>query len=197
MLSAKLKEVFEKYNGTVPTKIALDHGINKETLRKAELRGDLERYARGVYILPESMQDDYFSVQTAKSKGIFSHYSSLMLWDYGTFIPEKYFMTFPRGYNSVNFERDLIFPHFVPKAVHELGLTKVDSHLGNSLKVYDKERTVLDMLDYTRSLHTFVIKEMLEEYMDDPDKDLDKLYNYAVELNRVHLLKEVDIYNVK
>ena len=42
MLSPLLQEVFEDYNGTLPTKLAEQRGINKETLRKAYLRGDIE-----------------------------------------------------------------------------------------------------------------------------------------------------------
>lgn len=196
MLSNRVRIVFEKYNGTLPTKLAEEHDINKETLRKAYLRGDVEKTNRGVYVLPETIDDTYFSTQIINSKGIYSHESALMLLNYTTFIPHKYYMTFPQGYNNHSFADKLIQPTMIKKEFYELGVIELETWQGNKVRSYNKERTILDMIDkYT--LSDGLVNEMLEYYQDDEDTDLEKLIKYAKLMDREVLLEGIEYIFVK
>lgn len=190
MLSENVQKVFEKYNGTLPTKIAELNGINKETLRKAYTRGDIERPMRGVYLLPGDILDTLFACQTTYPKGIYSHESAMMLHRYGTFTPEVFHLTFPRGYHAASFNENTVHPYFVSKEVFSLGLTTATTWLGNDVLVYDKERTLLDVL-HSPHVHPSLVKDMLTDYFYDEEKDLDKLASYATLLKRTKLLEEV------
>lgn len=189
MLHTKLKRVFDAYNGTLPTKVAIKEGITKETLRKAYLRGDIEKPFRGVYSLPDAFFDDYFALQAIYSKGIYSHESALLLHELTTFSPFQYYMTFPKSYHTTYLEKNNISPIYSIEAYYELGVTKIETWFGNNVRVYDKERTILDMLVSKYSPRS-IIDEMWENYLDDEDADFQRLYKYAEKMNRQKLLKE-------
>ncbi len=192
MLQSKLQQVFDKYNGTLPTKVAVAEGINKESLRKACLRGDIEKQIRGVYVLPDAFYDDYFALQSIYSKGIYSHESALLLHEYTTFSPFQYYMTFPKSYNANQVRQNNIQPIYTVTSYYELGVTKVKSWFGNTVWVYDKERTILDMLASKHASQS-TIEEMWDNYLMDEDKDFNRLYEYAEKMNRQKLLEERNI----
>lgn len=191
MLSSRVQYIFEKYKGTLPTKLAEEYNINKETLRKAYLRGDIEKVSRGVYVLPEAIDDTYFSTQIVNSRGIYSHESALMLLNYTTFIPHKYYMTFPQGYSNHSFADKLIQPTMIKKNLYTLGITELETWEGNKVRAYNKERTVLDMID-KYSLSDGLVTEMLEYYQEDEDKNLDQLIKYAKLMDREELLEGIE-----
>lgn len=183
MLSKKLISAFEKYNGTLLTKFALEEGIDKETLRKAALRGDIEHPSRSVYVLNDAYPDDYFILSNIYSKGIISHESAALLWEYSTFAPFELVMTFPRGYHTESLGAEKIKAISVSKDFHQFGVTETTTWLGNFVKVYDRERTVLDMLASSHSTAAN-IEEVWNSYLADDQKDLEKLWHYAKIMDR-------------
>lgn len=191
MLSKKVMAVFNQFNGTLPTSVASEFGINRETLRKAALRGDIEKVNRGIYILTDAIEDNYFSNQCRYSKGIYSHESALYLWNYGTHLPERYSMTFPQGYHAASFQKNLVDPYTVKPKFYSLGKTEIETGFGNKVTIYDKERTFLDMM-YEKKVRTFLVEEMLDDYFYDEDKNLENLYHYAQVMQRMDLLKGVE-----
>lgn len=194
MMSEKLVAIFEKYNGNLTTKIAEEEGINKETLRKAHLRRDVNKVMRGGYTLPDTFVDDYFLVQSIHPKGIISHESAAMLLDYGSFSPFYCYMTFPRGYNNLQLSNYKIKASYIQKDLYDLSVTEVETWFGNRVKIYDRERTVLDMLASGHSTDEN-IKAVLRDYLEDENKDLEQLSNYAEQMNRSHLLEGVELKN--
>lgn len=194
MLSHKILETFNLFNGTLTVKDAEKYNIDRETLRKAFLRGDLERPYRGVYQLPESVPDEMLALQYNYSKGIYSHETALNLHEYGTFSPHKYYMTFPENYNTTNIRKNqIISTQNVKNKFYPLGITQTKTIFGNDILVYDKERTLLDMLS-SKTSHDFTLNEMLEDYLFDPDKNIENLKKYAKLMNVEHLLKRVDVF---
>lgn len=192
MLSKKLQQIFEKYNGTLPTNVAVKEGISKETLRQAALRGDIEKIRRGGYALLDAFVDDYFLVQSNLPTGIISHESAAMFLEYGNFSPFWAHMTFPVGYHNVQLERLKIKPSYVAKEFHDLGVTTLKTWHGNDILAYNKERTVLDMLA-SRHSTAETIARVLDDFMADDKRDMDQLYRYAEKMNRLYCLKEVEL----
>ena len=123
VLNEKTRLVFELYSGTLPVKVAAEYGISNGTLQKAYRRGEIEKPYRGVYVLPESLDDDLLAMQSIYSKGIYSYETALYLNGLGSFVPFKYYMTFPRGYSNSSFEENMISPSWITEKYYEIGLT--------------------------------------------------------------------------
>ena len=196
VLNEKTRLVFELYSGTLPVKVAAEYGISNGTLQKAYRRGEIEKPYRGVYVLPESLDDDLLAMQSIYSKGIYSYETALYLNGLGSFVPFKYYMTFPRGYSNSSFEENMISPSWITEKYYEIGLTELPSLVGNPLRVYDKERTILDILGSKRIL-PYLVEEAVYDYYTDSDADFDRLVHYAEQMKRTYLLKRWNEYLVK
>ena len=70
------------------------------------------------------------------------------------------------------------------------------SLVGNPLRVYDKERTILDILGSKRIL-PYLVEEAVYDYYTDSDADFDRLVHYAEQMKRTYLLKRWNEYLVK
>lgn len=190
MLSERLNNIFEKYHGNLPVKIAIEEGIDKETLRKAYLRGDIIKAYPGGYTLPDAFVDDYFLIQSILTKGIISHESAAMFYAYGNFSPFYCHMTFPRGYHNPNLAKYKVRETFVNKDHYQLGMSEVNTWFGNKIVCYDKERTVLDMLS-SRHSTAEVIKNVWKDYLDDEEKNLERLLEYAEQMGRMKYIEAI------
>jgi len=190
MLSDKVMQVFEQYNGTLPVKVAQAHGIDKDTLRKAFDRGDIERPRRGVYVLPDALEDEYFSLQSIYTKGIFSSLSAFELQNLSTVLSSYFYITFPQGYNK-NFNQTDILAKIAPKDEYLLGVETVRTPEGNPVKTYNKERIIVDILRKTTP-PTYEEKEALYDYFSAPE-DLERLYDYAKFFGIENQVKQMEV----
>lgn len=66
--------------------------------------------------------------------------------------------------------------------MYELGLTLVETSMGNKIRVYDVERSICDIIRTKNRMELEDIKYSVRKYMKSKDKDLDKLYLYAERL---------------
>lgn len=196
MLQNKVEKVFHKNNGTISLRFAKAEGLDKETLRKAYLRGDLERPYRGIYSLPDRVEDDLWAIQELYPKGIYSHESALYLHRLTTFAPFRYYMTFPRGFSSRSFKQDYVVPSWVLDKYWDVGLSEGETLVGNRVRVFDLERTMLDVLSSNR-IQPNLLTEAAEEYLSRSDANPDRLYEYGKLMKRPQALERWEELLVK
>src|SRR5690625_5097601 len=128
MLTKRLRSVFDKNNGILTLDQAVYYGLTKESLRKAHLRGDLEKLNGGIYLLDSSYSDELYTTQLRYSKGIYSHETAVMLHSLSTYSPFVYHLTFPRGYNLNNPEQQHIYPHHMTLTKINIGVKRSEEH---------------------------------------------------------------------
>ena len=92
-------------------------------------------------------------------------------------------MTVPVGYNGSLSKNKNVVLHYVKKEFLELGLTTIESPFGMKLRVYDKERTICDIVKYRNHMDKEIFTKALKRYAQRKDKDLLKLMKYAKKLN--------------
>lgn len=179
MMHQKLIEAFETNNGILTTQLASEFGINDSTLRKAVERNDIKKYWKGIYILDDVHEDDLYLLQLRYSKGVFSHDTAMMLHDLTTFSPFVYHLTFPKGYHLNSTKEYYIEPHYADEweLVNEY-VEVIDSWESNPIQVTNLEKTIVDNFRYEK-LQTFFIQEMIDNYVNRTDKNIDKLIEYA------------------
>jgi len=193
MLSKEVTKKFHLNDGALTTHKAEELGINKETLRKAYKRGDLLKEERGIYQLPDYYYDELYIKQKRFSKGIYSRLTAVYLYNYGTYIPHYYDMTFPNGYHSENLINNDIHSYYVDKELHQLGVTIIETMFGNKVQVYDKEKTIVDLFS-TKSNIPLEIDDIMDDYLADSERDFSKLEYYAKVMNKEHTLERLKSY---
>lgn len=180
----KLKNLIGEHGGIITSKLVEENNIHREYLRQMVLKGELERAARGVYILPEVFEDDMLILQLKNTKIIYSHESALLLHDLTDRVPFHHVVTIPYGYNPTRLKEKGLLVHTVKKDLIDVGVCNKETFFGNEVKTYDMERTICDILRDRNNQDIEIVLDAIKRYFRRKDKDLNKLMKYA-ELLRV------------
>ena len=97
-------------------------------------------------------------------------------------IPFTKEVTVYKGYNSSHIKDDTII-HHVDKSIYEMGVTECSTVFGNIVKVYDKERTICDLIANRKNIDVEIFSKALKHYAADSERDYRKLRKYAKRMN--------------
>jgi predicted transcriptional regulator of viral defense system len=185
----KLLSVLKQNGGMITTAQANDVGVSNERLRLLVHSGDLMRVTTGIYILPDEFVDKMFNVQLRRPKIIYSHETALFLHDLTDRDPINYMVTVPTGYNPTRLKEDGFTVFTIKRELHEIGVTKIETMFGNSVTVYDMERTICDCLRSRNNLDISVVMDAIKRYVKRKDKNLNKLMQMAETFKVTKLLR--------
>ena len=187
LLLRKIKE----NNGIITTKEALNLGIHKDVLKELTVKEELKKIANGLYVLPNENIDEYLYFSYRIPKGIFSHETAAYLQGLSTRMPLVYVMTVKIGDNvsRVKSAKDNIVFKYAKKNYYDIGETSIISPFGREILVYDKERTILDIIKDKDRIDAQVFSEAIKSYFTGKEKNLLKLSKYAIKMNMEQALK--------
>ena len=185
----ELQSVLKQNGGIVTTSQANEVGVSNERLRLLVHSGDLERVTTGIYVLPDEFTDKMFIVQLRRPKIIYSHETALFLHELTDRDPISYMVTVPTGYNPTRLREDGFTVFTIKRELHEIGVTKLTTMFGNSVTVYDMERTICDCLRSRNNLDIAVVTDALKRYAKRKDKNLNKLMQMAETFKVTKLLR--------
>ena len=179
---AEILYIAETQQGIITSTQATEAGIPRRCLTSMVRSGLLVRVERGVYTLPETWEDELFILQWRFSRGIFSHETALYLHAMTDRTPSRYTMTFPFGYNPVYVIKRGVLAKVASEETYPLGIMTLASPSGNSLKVYDIERTLCDMVKTRHKADIQVVNQAMRMYAGSREKDIGCLMDYAQRL---------------
>ena len=144
----RIEEIAKANNSFVQTAQVEEMGISRPMLKKYCDAGKLERIRKGLYILSGELPDEYALLQLRSKYAVFSYGTALFLWGLSDRIPHVYDITLPRGANINSLKKDVsnLRCHYVQQEIYEIGITDVQSPLGATVKVYDRERCICDLI---------------------------------------------------
>ncbi|WP_312653820.1 type IV toxin-antitoxin system AbiEi family antitoxin domain-containing protein [Proteiniclasticum sp.] len=185
----ELQSALKQNNGIITTAQANEAGVSNERLRLLVHSGDLERVTTGIYVLPDEFTDRMFIVQLRRPKIIYSHETALFLHELTDRDPINYMVTVPTGYNPTRLREDGFTVFTIKRELHEIGVTKLTTMFGNSVTVYDLERTICDCLRSRNNLDIAVVTDAIKRYAKRKDKNLSKLMQMAETFKVTKLLR--------
>ena len=188
LLIRKIKE----NNGIITTKEVMNLGIHKDVLKELTIKKELEKITNGLYALPSENIDEYLYFSYRIPKGIFSHETAAYLQGLSTRMPLVYVMTVKVGDNvsRVKSIRDNIVFKYVKKDYYDIGKITINSPFGREISVYDKERTILDIIKDKDRIDVQVFSKVIKSYFTSKEKNLLKLSKYAIKMNMEYALKQ-------
>ena len=110
---------------------------------------------------------------------VFSHETALFLHglsDRELFHP---IVTVRRGYNASQMKNEYVKVHTIIANWFDIGITTVETTAGNTIRVYDKERCICDIIRNKKNMDIQVFTVAMNTYFRDRDKDIYKLSKYA------------------
>ena len=190
----KLIEYVIENNGMITTDRVEDFGYSRGSLKYMADLGELEKVSRGVYILPDTFEDEYVIFQNRFKKGIFSNQTALFLHGLTDRTPANLHMTFPKGYNTSSPKSEGIICDVCKKEIYELGIRESKTPFGNMIRTYNAERTLCDLLKTKNHTDIQIIAEAFKSYLVRKDRNISLLSEYAKKLKvdkRLHVYLEV------
>ena len=175
----RIIELAKNNNGIVTTSMIVEEGFSRGNIQYLCDKGVLEKSARGIYIIPDIWDDEIFNLQHRFKKGIYSHETALFLWDLTDRTPNKYHMTFPITYNLSKPKKVDILCSQCKKEFYELGITTALTPSGNSVLVYNEERTLCDILRGYNQIDIQLVSEAFKRYTSKKNKNIPLLSEYA------------------
>ena len=142
-------------------------------------RNEMEKVAPGVYISSDAWEDKLYLLQLRNRKIIFSHESALYIHNLSDREPFSPVITVGRGYNAKHLKDKSVVVHTVRPEWLELGLTQGQTFTGNTVRIYDKERCICDIIKNKNNMDIQVFQTALTTYFSDSEKNIHNLMKYA------------------
>lgn len=175
----KLDRLLESQDGMLRTAQAITAGISKPTFYQfVRVRG-LEQVAHGIYLSRNAWLDSMYLLHLRCPQAIFSHETALFMHDLSNREPLEYSITVKTGYNPTRLKDDGIKVFTIKTELHEVGLSIAQTSFGHNVPVYDKERTICDVLRSRSQIEIQTFQDALKAYVRRKDKDLRTLMHYA------------------
>lgn len=173
-----IQKLMERNNGYITTKNLENFDISRNYLSIMTKKKMIEKVARGIYIDSTKIEDIYYVLSISTPKIIYSHMTALYFHGLSIKAPDSSFdITVTKKYNNPKLKKHNVF--YVDDKYYELGLTEVETPIGNKVKAYNVERCICDIIRSKKRMDSEYIKYSIREYIKRKDKDLIKLSNYA------------------
>ena len=182
-----LKNYIENNNGIILASDLKKLNIHKQYLKLLCDEGYVERKEKGVYVKKGKNVNDFFLIQQRYKTGIFSHNTALYFYHLTDRTPLKYDMTFK---NNIRVNDEIIEPHYIKQDKYELGIIELELQDKTTIKLYNLERTIIDILRDRNKIDLQIFNTAMKEYMKRKDKNLIKLSKYAKEFKMEKILKK-------
>ena len=178
---SKILNLF-KTNIYITTKEVEKTGIPRRFLSFMVEKNKINRVSRGVYSLPNELDDEFFIINSKSKNAIFSNLTALYFHGLSDRIPIKYDVTVKRDYKGSLQKESNINLYYVKKEYINLGLSSVKTNYGNTVRVYDIERSICDIIKNKNKLDLELYNKAIRNYFYSKTKDTNKLYDYAKKL---------------
>ena len=173
----------EENNGYITSKAAENLGVNSTFLSNLVNHKKIERVGTGIYKLPEYPIDNFYILSKSSKNMCYSHATALYLHNMSDRIPLVYDITVPYNYSGNLLNNENVALRYVNDEVFELRMIDIKTINNLTVKCYDLERTLCDIVKDKKNMDKEIYSKALKEYVKRNDKDILKLIKYAKKLN--------------
>lgn len=181
-----------KGKSTITYKQLSSQGINNRRIRKFMEEGVLYKVKRGIYEISESADSEPVMINRLLPEGIFCLNSALYFHGYTDRTPQIFEVAIDRDANkqkilSMNYP---VKPVYISRKILCIGKTTKELN-GGIITLYDKERTICDIVRYRNKIDQEVLAKALRAYAKDPEKIVRNLLECA---HRLRIEKKIREY---
>ena len=175
----KLINYIDKSAGIITVKEVEKLGIQRQYLTELVKENKLERVARGIYLRPDSFDDEMYRLQARNQRAIYSHETALYLHDLTDRDPIYWSVTVPQGYNATHLREQGISVYTINDKLYNIGVEELQTIYGWPIKAYNKEKTICDLFRNKNNTDPATLIESIKRYLKLKDKNIPTLLRYA------------------
>ncbi|MEE3462575.1 MAG: type IV toxin-antitoxin system AbiEi family antitoxin domain-containing protein, partial [Lachnospiraceae bacterium] len=156
-------------------------GISRVLIPTFIDEGILVKEARGIYYYADEFPDDLQIIQANNPRVVYSYGTALYLWDMSDRTPHVWDVSVPQGFNATRLKKDNknIRLHYINADKWSVGITETLTPDGNKVRLYDKERCIIDLIKKKDKIDKQLYLQALREYFNDRTNDHAQLIRYA------------------
>lgn len=186
----KILEIFHHQSGFARTGDIRKKGIHHSHLKELQEDGTIIKVKHGLFSLTENPQySSLIESQLSIPDGIICMGTALSYYNYTTWDPPIIHIAIPKG-------RKIKLPEYPPVQLfyfsgkfYETGITTEELGTGGTVRIYDREKTICDIIRYRNRIGIDIMREALGEYVASKDRNLNKLISYGKKLNIITVLR--------
>lgn len=172
-------EILQSYD-YLTSEIASKHGISKFKFYKYLTANQFEKVSHGFYVAKKDWVDELFIFHKRCPNAVFSHNEAFYFHGLTDREPIIHTFTIYSGYNAHRLIANKNCKVYTEKKeLLNVGKIIVKDNCGNSIPMYDLERTICDLIRSRNSIEIQDFSSVLKTYVSRKDKDLNKLMEYA------------------
>ncbi len=179
----KILNMVKANHGYITTKEIDSLNISRTFLSNLVKDAKLERVGAGVYKLPEYPIDNFYILSKSSKNMSFSHATALYLHNMTDRIPLIYDITVPYHYSGNLLNNKNVSLRYVKDNIFKLGMIDVKTINNLTVKCYDLERTLCDIIKDKNRMDKEIYAKALKEYARSKNKNILKLVKYAKKLD--------------
>ena len=184
-----IAELAERHNGILKAADLTGAGLDFKQIRHLTSSGALEKIGRGLYRFPQYPYDERLETARRIPNGVFCLFSAAFLHGLSDFVPSEQHLAVPKKSRYVLPDYPPVKLYFWEETAFQLGATTFDLDR-SSIKIYDPEKTVCDVCRLRGKIGLDMLKEVLQNYLRRPDRNLAKLHEYARQLRVEKILNQ-------
>jgi predicted transcriptional regulator of viral defense system len=184
VIIGKLKEEFQGRGGILKTSELNEFGLSSRQIKRLVDDGVITRIKHGFYELA-----GYVSREEAVIARLFPHAiifleSALLHHSYTDRIPVAWQIAVDKNSTKSQYaiEYPLIEPFYLEPKLLQVGIDKIKIE-GIAVKIYNRDRTICDVLRYETKLEKEVFNNAIQRYIKDRRKNVRRLFEYAEVFN--------------
>ena len=152
-------------------------------------QGELIQVRRGVYANIDQLSGNMIDINAVVPEGILCLWSTWSIHQLTTSMPQAFHIAIKRG-------RKVSIPSFPRMEVHhytenllKIGVISMIID-GFNIRLYDVERCVCDAVKFRNKIGMDICSEIINNYLERPDRNLSKLMDYARRLRVGKILEQ-------
>ena len=184
-------QIFLEHSGYARTQDIRSRGLHHKYLQQLVEEGSIIKLKHGLYSLIEI--DSYAVLQEALltvPDGIICMGTALSYYELTTWSPSDTHIAILRGRKVVLPDYPPIRLYHVSEDIFTLGKTEIEVESGKSIEIYNRERVVCDAVRFRNKIGMDIMKEVLKEYMQKENRNLNTLHAYARQLRIESVLNQ-------
>lgn len=192
-MNSNLKALFEQNGGLMRTAELKEAGCYYKKIQKLIEDGEIEQVRRGYYqFIEEKFISDIPVITTLFPDGVICMESALDYYGYTERTPEAWHLAVDSKSTRTRFYIDypIVKPHFIQSDRYAVGIVTGEID-GRQVKVYDRERTMCDLMFHRNKVDGEVFNMAVQRYVNDPEKVEARLMKYAKLLHVEKKVREV------
>lgn len=163
------------------TKELNEQGITNYKISKLVDEGVLVKVYQGVYALGDVDTIEIRDINVIIENGVVSLKSAAYYYKLIDGEEGKIEITLNRDQKPPKLPYDFFSYYYTTSKFYEIGLNVIDQN-GRRLKIYDVERTVCDIIRHRSKYDSYIVREVIDNYLKSETRDIDLLLDYASQL---------------